>query len=154
MIFLLSVLIVLVDQWTKKWAVKYLMGERPIKIIENFFHLTYVENYGAAFGILQNQKIFFIVITVLTVGGITIYSYYNYSEMSLWMKLCLALGLGGAIGNFIDRFRMGYVVDFLSFKIFGYNFPVFNVADIAIVVGTFILVVIVLSDEFNEIKEI
>lgn len=149
MVFILSIIIIILDQWSKKWAIKNLMGQNSIKIIKDFFSLTYVENYGAAFGILQNQKLFFIIITVIAVGGILIYSYLNYNHMSIWMKLSLASVLGGAIGNFIDRFKMGYVVDFLSFKILGNNFPVFNIADISIVIGTFIMMIIVLREEFD-----
>lgn len=149
MVFILSIIIIILDQWSKKWAINNLMGENSIKIVKDFFSLTYVENYGAAFGILQNQKLFFIIITVVAVGGILIYSYFNYNHMSILMKLSLALVLGGAIGNFIDRFKMGYVVDFLSFKIVGYNFPVFNIADISIVIGTFIMMFIVLKEEFD-----
>lgn len=125
------VIILIIDQLTKYWAVNYLMEVRDIPIIQGFFHLTYVENRGAAFGILQNQRLFFIIITAAVV--IAIVGYLLKEKKVHWiLKISLYLVLAGAIGNFIDRMRLGYVIDFFHL----YNrFPVFNVADCAIVVG-------------------
>lgn len=123
-----------VDQLTKYIAVKYLMPIGTYPIVKNFFHLTYIENRGAAFGILQNKTLFFIIITII-VGGILIYSMFKLPGNSAY-KYTLAMILGGAIGNLVDRIRLGYVIDFIDFKFFP---AVFNIADSFIVVGAFIL---------------
>ena len=126
--------VVFLDQVTKYLAVKYLMPIGSYPVIKNFFHLTYVENKGAAFGMLQNKTLFFIVITVI-VGAVLIYSMIKLPENSVY-NYTLAMILGGAIGNLIDRVRLGYVVDFIDFKFFP---AVFNVADSFIVIGAIIL---------------
>jgi len=126
--------VVLLDQVTKYLAVKYLMPIGSYPVIKNFFHLTYVENKGAAFGMLQNKTLFFIVITVI-VGAVLIYSMIKLPGNSVY-NYTLAMILGGAIGNLIDRVRLGYVVDFINFKFFP---AVFNVADSFIVIGAIIL---------------
>jgi len=128
------VFVVFLDQFTKYLAAKYLMPVGSYPVIKHFFHLTYVENRGAAFGMLQNKTLFFIVITVV-VGIVLIYSMIKLPENSLY-NYTLAMILGGAIGNLIDRVRLGYVVDFIDFKFFP---AVFNVADSFIVVGAIIL---------------
>ncbi len=150
MIYLMAALIVLLDQITKYAAVKYLKGRMPYVIIENFFQFQYVENFGAAFGILQNRKIFFIVITSLVIISIVLFVIKNSHNLSLLMKIALFMLLGGAIGNLIDRVRLGYVIDFISFK-FGkvYNFPVFNIADVFIVVGTFLIMLLVIFNKYE-----
>lgn len=126
--------VVFLDQFTKYLAAKYLMPIGSYPVIKHFFHLTYVENRGAAFGMLQNKTLFFIVITVV-VGIVLIYSMIKLPGNSLY-NYTLAMILGGAIGNLIDRVRLGYVVDFIDFKFFP---AVFNVADSFIVVGAIIL---------------
>lgn len=126
--------VIAVDQLTKYIAVKYLMPIGTYPIIKNFFYFTYVENRGAAFGILQNKTLFFVIITII-VGGILIYSMFKLPENTAY-KYTLAVILGGAIGNLVDRIRLGYVIDFIDFKFFP---AVFNVADSFIVVGAFVL---------------
>jgi signal peptidase II len=126
--------VVFLDQLTKYLAVKYLMPIGSYPVIKNFFHLTYVENKGAAFGMLQNKTLFFIIITLI-VGAVLIYSMIKLPENSVY-NYTLAMILGGAIGNLIDRVRLGYVVDFIDFKFFP---AVFNVADSFIVIGAIIL---------------
>ena len=150
MIFILSAIIVLFDQISKYAAIKYLKDTYSHVIIPNFFRLTYVENYGAAFGILQNKKIFFVIITFIVIGTISVFLMKNYNKINLFTKLSLGMFLGGTIGNFIDRVRFGYVVDFLSFRLFNrYEFPVFNIADIFIVVGTIVILILVLFDKYE-----
>lgn len=126
--------VVFLDQLTKYLAVRYLMPIGSYPVIKNFFLLTYVENKGAAFGMLQNKTLFFIVITLI-VGAVLIYSMIKLPENSVY-NYTLAMILGGAIGNLIDRVRLGYVVDFIDFKFFP---AVFNVADSFIVIGAIIL---------------
>lgn len=150
MIFILSIVIILLDQISKYAAIKYLKESASYVIIPNFFRLTYVENFGAAFGILQNRKIFFIIITCIVILFLTLFLMKNYYKINVLMRIGLGMLLGGTIGNFIDRIRFGYVVDFFSFRLFNrYEFPVFNIADIAIVLGTFIILILVLFDRYE-----
>jgi signal peptidase II len=124
--------VVLLDRWTKQLAITHLYesGARSVPVLGEYIRLTYVENRGAAFGLLQDQTYFFIVVGVVVIGVI-IASYRYIPEPSWLLNLCLGLQMGGAIGNLIDRVRDGYVVDFVDLTFW----PVFNVADSAICVG-------------------
>jgi len=135
---------IIIDQMSKYFVVKYLKPIGSFPIINNIFHFTYVENRGAAFGILQNRTLFFIIITVI-VGTILIYSIVKIPG-STFYKFTLSMILGGAIGNLIDRVRLGYVVDFIDFKFFP---AVFNLADSMIVVGAFLLCYILIFKKGN-----
>ena len=135
MIFWISILAVLViDQGSKFLIRKNLSLYESIPIIPDFFHLTYIENPGAAFGIFAHQRIFFIIITILILIGI-LYFYFKLQQEQWLLKLSLGLVVGGAIGNFLDRLRWGAVIDFLDFRIW----PVFNIADTAIVIGMIVI---------------
>lgn len=153
MVFIvLAFLIVTLDQISKNMAVKYLMDSSPIVIIKDHFELRYVQNYGAAFGILQQKRILFIIITTIVILSIIFYLYKNFNVLSNFAKFSITIFLAGAIGNFIDRLRLGYVIDFLRVNLIkSYDFPVFNIADIFIVVGTILIVFVVLFDKY-EIK--
>lgn len=147
MLVILTILSVFADQISKFLAVKYLKGRGPIKIIDNFFNLYYLENKGAAFGILQEKRILFLVLTSVIILGLVLFIWQNYSRLNSFTKIALSFLLAGAIGNYIDRLRFGYVIDFLSFKLLNsYNFPVFNLADVFIVVSTFMVMLIVILD--------
>lgn len=147
MMLVVSIIIIILDQLTKFFAVKYLKGNGPKSLIGNFFELTYVENRGAAFGILQNRKIFFIVITLIVVSILVWVMIKHANKMDVLTKMSMIMLLGGTIGNFIDRLKQGYVVDFLSFNFGSYSFPVFNLADISIVLGTILLMLIIILDK-------
>jgi len=122
---------VLFDQLTKRLVAEFMEIGQTITVINNFFYLTYLRNPGAAFGMLPYQTAFFIAIT-LVVAVLILYYYRLLSEDHRWLRTGLALQLGGALGNLIDRVTGGYVIDFLDFTIWP---PVFNLADSAIVVG-------------------
>jgi signal peptidase II len=124
--------VIALDRWTKELAVSELLdsGVRSVPILGPYIRLTYVENRGAAFGLLQDQTYFFIVVGVVVIGVI-IASYRYIPEPSWLLNLSLGLQMGGAIGNLIDRIRDGHVVDFIDLTFW----PVFNVADSAICVG-------------------
>lgn len=143
-VFILGlVVLVALDQITKWLVVVNLKPIHDIPIIEGIFHLTYVENRGAAFGILQGRHLFFIITTLIVIIGVTIYYFKLPQEKKYhWMRLSLVLLVSGAIGNLIDRIRLNYVIDFLYFKLI--DFPVFNIADICVVVGVSILSIFVL----------
>jgi signal peptidase II len=128
--------IVALDQVTKYLAKTYLKPVGSIPLIPNVFHFTYVENRGAAFGILQNQRWLFIVLTVV-ISAVIVYYLFTHRQESIVLTIALSMILGGAIGNLIDRLRLGYVVDMLHFVLIDY--PVFNVADSFVVIGTLLL---------------
>ena len=147
--FLISI-IIFIDQLSKYAAIKYLKDAKPYIIINNFFELTYVENRGAAFGILKHKRVLFIVITFAVILFLTFYLFGNHKSLNRLTILAVSLLIGGAIGNLIDRIRFGYVVDFLSFRFFSkYDFPVFNFSDICIVISTGIIVLLVLFDKYD-----
>lgn len=117
-----------------------------ISLIDGFFSLTSHRNKGAAWGILQDQMIFFYMITIVVIIGI-VYVMHTHANEHKGMLLSLSLILGGAIGNFIDRVFRKEVVDFLDVMIFTYDFPIFNVADSALTVGVAIFLVVTILDE-------
>lgn len=146
--YIIPILIIILDQVTKYLAVDNLKGENPIVLIDGFLQLNFVKNYGAAFGIMNSQRTFFLIITVVIVSGIIFYiKKYNNTKM---MNYSLVMIIGGAIGNFIDRLRIEYVIDFIDVN-FGdfYDFPVFNIADSFIVIGTILLVILVLTNNYE-----
>lgn len=133
------IIVFVLDQLSKVLALKYLMPVGSIPIIKNIFHLTYVENRGAAFGILQNQKLLFIVFALLVLGSIWFYAHNN--ELDKIMVYGLSLVAGGALGNLADRIRLGFVVDYFHIA----NFPVFNIADSAVVIGITLISIFILK---------
>ncbi|NLW43493.1 MAG: signal peptidase II, partial [Tissierellia bacterium] len=136
-----SVCIVL-DQLTKYLVVKFIKGSKPLVIAEDLLSFVYVENRGAAFGILQNKKWLFIVVTIISVTALLYLFLFHYKKMSTWLIVSLSFVLGGTIGNFIDRMRLDYVVDFISVRIMNrYDFAVFNIADSFIVIGAIMLMI-------------
>lgn len=131
--------IVILDQLTKYLAKTGLRAIDNIDIIPGIFQLTYVENKGAAFGIFNGKRIILIGFTAIVTGFILYYLYTNKS-LNRYVKISLIMIAAGAVGNLIDRVFLGYVVDFFHLYITDiFDFPVFNVADLSIVFGTFIL---------------
>ena len=131
------------DQVTKYLAVMDLRENGPVILIKNVFQLQYLENRGAAFGIMQNRQFFFVVIAAVILGIIGyLYSRMPYTSHYRMLRICAVLIASGAVGNMIDRIRLNYVVEFLYFKLI--NFPIFNVADIYVTVAAFLLVILIL----------
>ena len=120
-----------------------------IVIIKKFFNIHYVHNYGAAFSIMINQRIVLILVALLCIILINKYILID-EEYELFELIIYSSVIGGILGNLFDRIVYGYVIDFLSFNIFGYKFPIFNLADIFITVGAIMLIVISLGSEYNE----
>ena len=140
---IVALLVVIFDQLTKYYVVEnFYLGE-SVPVIENIFHWTYILNPGAAFGMLEGSRWFFVVIAVGVLAGIW-YMKDEINEGGWMMQYGAALFGGGAIGNLIDRARSGLVIDFFDFRIW----PVFNVADIAICVGVAMILWKVLETEF------
>lgn len=133
---ILVILIIAVDRAAKILVIKSMKINESITVINNFFYINYIENKGAAMGILQNGRYFFIPMTII-VAAVLIYVLVKAKNNLL--KLTLTFILGGAIGNFIDRALWGSVIDFLHFRFWSYDFYIFNVADAFIVVGTILL---------------
>lgn len=145
-ILILSIILSIIDQISKILVVKLIDINNSVKIITNFFYLTYTNNTGAAFSILTGQRILLILIAVVIL--IILINYIRKNKVKEKMEIIsFSLIIGGSIGNLIDRIVRGYVVDFLDFKIFGYNFPVFNLADTFIVVGVFLLLIVTFRKE-------
>ena len=132
----LATIVLFADQVTKGLAETLLprFADQSISIMGDVLRLTYVANRGAAFGILQEQTLFFVLVGVGVIGVI-LASYWYFPVNGALLNLALGLQLGGAVGNLIDRVRYGYVVDFIDVSVW----PVFNLADSAIVVGVGIL---------------
>ncbi|HBH12156.1 MAG: Lipoprotein signal peptidase [Clostridiales bacterium 38_11] len=144
---LVVIIMVAIDQITKIAAQQVLRFSEPIILINNFLQLNYVENKGAAFGILQNQRIFFVVMTLVVLVAIVYYRYKN-NKLTGLSRLIFDFIIAGAIGNLIDRIRMIYVIDFIDVNFWGfYDFPVFNFADVFLVCGTILLSLMILLDK-------
>lgn len=142
--FLLSAIIIGLDQWLKFWIdANYQIGETHA-VIDGLFSLTHLRNTGAAWSILEGKMTFFAIITVVAVIVIT-YLLLRFRKGSLWFKFGLALVLAGAIGNFIDRLRLGYVVDMFQFDFI--RFPIFNIADMSLVCGVILIFIYAIIDE-------
>ena len=142
-------LLAAIDQISKYFVLDKLMFSDPIIIIDNFLRLNYVENRGAAFGILQNQQLFFIILTSLVVIVLVVYR-VKTNEFNSVANFSLDLIIAGALGNLADRIRLNYVVDFIDVNFWGYyDFPVFNFADICVVVGTILLAFLILIDRYE-----
>jgi len=156
--YLIALIVFLIDQGTKYLISTRLELHEQISVIGNFFLITSHRNRGAAFSILQDQRWFFIIITVVVVVGIIWYLNKARTNRKL-LPLALSLVLGGAIGNFLDRLVSGEVVDFLMFNFGSYTFPIFNVADSSIVIGVALIILDSLRDlkggeEVLDVKEI
>jgi len=138
-LFSVSLLIVALDQYTKNLVRSHLPlnhSWNPVSWLAPIVTLTHTRNTGAAFGLLPNMSIFFVVVALVVVAAIIIY--YRQIAVGSWMlRSAFGLQLGGAVGNLIDRVRQGYVTDFIDFRVW----PIFNVADSALVVGTILLAI-------------
>jgi signal peptidase II len=147
--YIIALILIAIDQITK-WLIVVNMeiGER-ITIIEDFFYILSHRNSGAAWGILQGQMIFFYIVTVIVVIFV-IYYMQKYAKNNKTLAVALSFILGGAIGNFIDRLFRQEVVDFASFIIINYNFPIFNVADSALTIGVILVFIAMIIEERNE----
>jgi signal peptidase II len=148
-LLLLIVAVVFIDQWTKQVIHSKFELHDSVPVIDSFFNITYVLNPGAAFGFLaglgeQYRVLFFVIITLL---AIILLSYLLVREKRFVLRsYSYALILAGAIGNLIDRIRIGKVVDFLDFYVKGHHWPAFNVADISISVGVGLLILEIVLD--------
>ena len=138
---LVCLVMIAIDQITKLIAFHNLKPIESIEIIQNIFSLTFVENRGAAFGLFQGGRWFFVITTIFVLVGLVIYyTKLPQGKVYNWLRVSLVMILAGAVGNFIDRLRQGYVIDFFHATFI--EFPVFNVADVYLVCGTALLSVL------------
>ena len=142
--FLISALLVGLDQWSKYLTVQNISLGETKEFIPGFLSLTHLRNTGAAWSLLEGKMIFFYVITVI-VSVVIIYLLIKSYKISIWYSVGLSFVLAGAIGDFIDRVRLGYVVDMLQTGFM--NFPIFNVADSTLVVGVICIFIYLILDE-------
>ncbi|SDW86330.1 signal peptidase II [Paenibacillus sp. CF384] len=131
----LAVIVFAIDYVTKQWIEKSLTIGETKHVLGDFFIITSIRNRGAAFGILQEQRYLFILITLIVLGGIIWYMMKNRDSGKGLLLAGLGLVLGGALGNFLERALYGEVVDFLQFTFGSYVFPIFNIADSGICIG-------------------
>ncbi len=136
--------LVSLDQYTKSIILNYFELYQSKTIIDGFFSLTYVQNFGAGFSIMQNARTTFLIITPICLIGFTYLFIKSNDKLS---KTALLLMISGTIGNFIDRIVRVYVVDFLDFIIFGWDFPIFNVADIFLTIGVCLYIIALIKEE-------
>ena len=148
--YLYVLIFILADFFSKRLAVQFLKDNTAIEILPGILRLSYVENTGAAFGIMQNMRWFFVVLTVII---ILVFMYIQKTKMNKtrFFDTGVLFVISGAIGNFIDRLCLGYVVDFIDFYLI--DFPVFNIADIFVCIGTGLICIHYLFFEKEE-KEI
>lgn len=151
--YLVAVIIVALDQWTKWLVVKNMeLGER-IPLLEPTFALLSHRNRGAAWGMLEGQIWLFSIVTVIVIAGI-LYYFHKEAKGKPLFQLSLMIILGGAIGNFIDRLYLGEVVDFIDvlIPIINYDFPIFNIADAALTIGVVMVMIVLFLEEKREKK--
>lgn len=139
MFLIFTALLIAADQLTKWWASTTFDLNSQGQYVGLGFYFTYVQNTGAAFGILQNGTLVLGILSAIVSTVIFIYLLVNGRRTDALQRTALTLILSGALGNMIDRFRLGYVIDFIHFNIPGFSFPVFNVADSCVVVGAGLL---------------
>jgi signal peptidase II len=143
---LIIILGIALDRLTKYWALNSLKVNGGVEIIKGFFSFEYLENRGAAFGIFQNKVSLLTIVTSLVLVAI-IYYRIKYKPKTKIMRISLAMIISGAIGNLIDRISINYVVDFILVHYKNvYYFPTFNVADMFVVVGTFLLAICIVKE--------
>ena len=131
-------ILVILDQYSKYLTIENIQLGETIPFLDGFFHLTYVQNMGIAFGVFQDKTIYISILTVAAVIGIAYYFYKEFNKIDVWERWAYTFILAGAIGNMIDRVWRGFVVDMMDFR--GIWVYVFNVADMWINIGVFFLI--------------
>ena len=145
MFYILSiVLILIIDQLSKYLTVLYIKPIDSYPLINQVFHLTYAENRGAAFSIFSGKQTLLIIVTALIITLLGCYLVKVRKSGQALLKVSLSLIIGGAMGNLVDRIRLNYVVDMLDFTLI--NYPIFNMADVFVVIGTILLSYYMLKD--------
>ena len=149
-LFLIVIMIgtILTDQLSKVWVTSNLQLGESIEIIPSFFKITYAQNTGAAWSVLEGHMTFFYVVTIIALILLGWY-FKNLKDYQIVQKIGVILMIAGTLGNFIDRLLFQFVRDSLDFRILDYNFPIFNIADILLVSGVFLLIIDETIKTFN-----
>lgn len=147
-IILISIITLIIDIITKQLILNLMIEHQSIPIINKFFSITFAKNTGVAFSFLEGKIPLIIMMTTIVI--FIILKYIKSTNPNKIESICYGLVLGGAIGNLIDRIIYGYVIDFLDFNIFGYSFPIFNLADTFIVIGITLLIIINMVESRNQ----
>ena len=143
--YFLAVFLLILDQVCKSIIEVYIELGKSISVIPNFFSLTNAHNTGGAWSILNDKPIIFIVVSILAL--ILLVRYMFHFKKNVRNEIAFALTISGILSNLADRIFLGYVRDFLDFNIFSYDFPIFNIADICIVIGVFLLIIAIIKGE-------
>ncbi|WP_039796982.1 signal peptidase II [Anaeromusa acidaminophila] len=146
--FVWGVALAIADQLLKKIFSGTMQLGESIPVLPGIFHLTYIQNPGAAFGLFENQTLFFIVIAAFLLAFLA-FAYKELAAQGIWVRFGMSLLAGGAVGNLLDRVRFGAVIDYLDFRIW----PIFNLADIGICLGAALIVWGLLREEGRETSE-
>ena len=147
-VFVWGVALAIADQLLKKLFSGTLQLGESIPVLPGIFHLTYIQNPGAAFGLFENQTLFFIAIAAFLLAFLA-FAYKELAAQGIWVRYGMSLLAGGAVGNLLDRVRLGAVIDYLDFRIW----PIFNLADIGICLGATLIVWGLLREEGRETSE-
>lgn len=146
--YIIAFLFFIIDLISKQIVTSTLKLHESIKIIPNFLYLTYTKNTGAAWSILKDSRIPLLILTVIILY--IIHKYINKEKLSNFEILAYSMTIGGILGNFFDRLAYGYVIDFIDIYIFGYNYPIFNLADSFIVIGIILIIICNYRKEYHE----
>lgn len=150
-LFGIAFITVLLDQLIKNGLLFFMNYGQSITIIKNFFNITLIGNTGAAFSILSSNTILLIIISVVVLN-VLYFFFIKGKTLTDFEQVSYGLLVGGIMGNLIDRILRMQVVDYLDFNIFGYNFPVFNLADIVIVISMILIVIQIIKGDKNEVS--
>lgn len=138
--YIIVIIIFIIDLLSKQIISSSIKLNTTINIIPNFFSLTYTNNYGIAWSMLEGHKYPIIIVNIIIILGLIIYLHKN-NNMLKYEEISYLMIIGGSLGNLYDRIKYGYVIDFLDFNILGYNYPIFNLADSFIVLGLITLII-------------
>lgn len=141
----IAIIILILDQVTKFVIASSMRIGDSFEVIPGFLNITSHRNNGAAWGILSGKMSFFFIITLIILIVLVVF-YIKEAKNNLFMQIALSLLFAGALGNFIDRLLHGEVVDFIDTYIFGYNFPIFNVADSSLTIGVILIIITLVID--------
>ncbi|MBR1413595.1 MAG: signal peptidase II [Bacilli bacterium] len=144
-IFKIAIIVLIIDQIIKGLVSSNLQVNESIKVIKNIFKITYSQNTGAAWSILNNHSYIIIIISIIAL--VILFRFMYLFKDNKRNNISFGLIIGGTIGNFIDRIFNGYVIDFIDVTIFKYKYPIFNIADMCIVIGVILLIYAVFKGE-------
>jgi signal peptidase II len=145
--FFLALMVFVLDQFTKRWVTQSLSEYSHIPLIPELLYLTQTTNTGAAFGVFQHGTVLLALAAFGAIASVLYYASKTHWPIPTLLGTGLALPLGGAFGNFLDRVRLGHVVDFIEVRLGSYTWPIFNIADSAICVGVALLALAALRSQ-------